>query len=56
MEDFSTGFWALVSSEAYASQTVDGGILQMVLLVVVHSVYVIFGVMMLKKDRQKRED
>ena len=53
MEDFSTGFWALVSSEAYASQNVDGEILQVVLLVVVHSIYIIFGVLMLKKDRKK---
>ena len=53
LEDFFTGFWVLVSSEALLSQGTDGPIIATVLLVAVHSVYVIFGIMMIK-DKEFR--
>ncbi len=49
LEDFFTGFWAIVSTSAVAVQVVDGTIANMFLLVSVHLVYVIFGVLMLKE-------
>lgn len=54
LEDFSTGLWNLFSDEALAaSQNQDGSIGQVMLLVAVHSVYVIFGVLMLKSESNK---
>ncbi len=50
-EDFFTGFWAIISTSAQVSQTVDGTIANMFLLVAVHSVYVIFGILMLKSKK-----
>lgn len=50
-EDFFTGFWALVSTSAAVAQTVDGTVLNIVMLVTVHSVYVIFGIVMLKNKK-----
>lgn len=52
-EDFFTGFWAIVSTSAAVAQTVDGTVLNMFMLVAVHSVYVIFGVIMLKCKKSK---
>lgn len=51
LEDFFTGFWAIVSSSAFAAQSVDGTVAGMAMLVAVHSVYVIFGVLMLKRKK-----
>ncbi len=51
LEDFFTGFWAIVSTSAAVAQTVDGTITNMLLLVAVHSVYVVFGVIMLKSKK-----
>ncbi len=48
LEDFFTGFWALISTSAAAAQTVDGTIANMFLLVAVHLIYIVFGVIMLK--------
>lgn len=48
LEDFFTGFWAIVSTSAAAAQSVDGTIANMFLLVAMHSVYLLFGVLMLK--------
>lgn len=52
-EDFFTGFWAVVSTSAAAAQTTDGDIMSIVLLVAVHSVYVIFGIFMLKGKEEE---
>lgn len=51
LEDFFTGFWAMVSTSAAAAQTTDGTITNMILLVAVHSVYIIFGIIMLKSKK-----
>ncbi|MDE7394666.1 MAG: CPBP family intramembrane metalloprotease [Clostridiales bacterium] len=51
LEDFFTGFWALVSTSAAIAQTIDGTIAGMLLLVAVHTVYVLFGVLMLKSKK-----
>ncbi len=51
LEDFFTGFWAIVSTAALTSQSVDGTIANMFMLVAVHSVYIIFGVIMLKSKK-----
>lgn len=53
LEDLFTGFWAIVSSSAAIAQTVDGTIGNMVMLVAVHSIYVIFGIIMLKSKKWK---
>lgn len=51
LEDFFTGFWAMVSTSAAVAQTVDGTIASMFLLVAVHLVYIVFGVLMLKSKK-----
>ena len=51
LEDFFTGFWAIVSTSAAAAQAIDGTIANMFMLVGVHLVYILFGVLMLK-DRK----
>ncbi len=51
LEDFFTGFWAIVSTSAQAAQSVDGTPANMLLLVAVHLVYVIFGVLMIKSKK-----
>lgn len=51
LEDFFTGFWAMVSTSAAVAQTVDGTITNMCLLVAVHSVYILFGILMLKNKK-----
>lgn len=48
LEDFLTGFWAVVSTSAAAAQHTDGTVMGTVLLVAVHSIYVIFGILMLR--------
>ncbi len=53
LEDLFTGFWAIVSSNAAIAQTVDGTIGGICMLVAVHSVYVIFGIVMLKSKKWK---
>ena len=53
LEDLFTGFWAIVSSSAALAQTVDGTIGNIVMLVSVHSIYVIFGIIMLKSKKWK---
>lgn len=50
-EDFFTGFWAIVSTTAATAQTVDGTVANMFMLVAVHSVYILFGVLMLKSKK-----
>ena len=55
LEDLFTGFWAIVSSSAATAQTVDGTIGNMVMLIAVHSIYVISGVIMLKSKKWKYE-
>ena len=50
-EDFFTGFWAIVSTSAAAAQTVDGTIVNTLMLVAVHLVYIVFGVLMLKSKK-----
>lgn len=55
LEDFFTGFWAVVSTSGAAAQTIDGDIMSTVLLVAVHSVYVIFGIFMLKGNDTRRK-
>ena len=51
LEDFFTGFWAIVSTSAADAQTRDGTITNMVVLVSVHLVYVVFGILMLKDKK-----
>lgn len=51
LEDFFTGFWAIVSTSAFSAQTVDGTVGNMFLLVAVHAVYIIFGVFILKSKK-----
>lgn len=51
LEDFFTGFWAMVSTSAAVAQTVDGTIANMCLLVAVHLVYILFGILMLKSKK-----
>ena len=53
LEDLFTGFWAIVSSSAALAQTVDATIGNIVMLVSVHSIYVIFGIIMLKSKKWK---
>ncbi|MDE7106657.1 MAG: CPBP family intramembrane metalloprotease [Anaeroplasmataceae bacterium] len=53
LEDLFTGFWGVVSSSAAIAQTVDGTIGSMVMLVAIHSVYVIFGIIILKSKKWK---
>ncbi len=48
LEDFSSGFWSICSTEAALQEGVDGPVAGTILLVVVHSVYVIFGILMLR--------
>ncbi|MDE6660268.1 MAG: CPBP family intramembrane metalloprotease [Anaeroplasmataceae bacterium] len=55
LEDLFTGFWAIVSSSAAIAQNVDGAIVSIVMLVAVHSIYVISGVIMLKSKKWKYE-
>lgn len=56
LEDFSTGLWSVFSDEALAAtQNQDGSIMQVILLVAVHSIYVIFGVLMLKSKEGEKE-
>ncbi len=51
LEDFFTGFWAMVSTSAAVAQTVDGTVANILILVAVHSVYLIFGIIMLKSKK-----
>ena len=55
LEDFFTGFWAIVSTSAAAAQAIDGTIANMFLLVGVHLVYIIFAVLMLKDKKWEYE-
>ena len=48
LEDFFTAYWAIVSTDADAAQTIDGTVANMFMLVGVHLVYIIFGVLLLK--------
>lgn len=56
LEDFFTGFWALVSTSAAAAQTVDSTIGNMFMLVGVHLVYILFGILMLKTKKWQYSD
>ncbi|MDE7464141.1 MAG: CPBP family intramembrane metalloprotease [Clostridiales bacterium] len=56
LEDFFTGFWALVSTPAAAAQTVDSTIGNMFMLVGVHLVYILFGILMLKTKKWQYSD
>lgn len=53
LEDFLTGFWGVVSTSAAAVQHIDSDIKSTVLLVAVHSVYVIFGIFMIKGKNEE---
>lgn len=51
LEDFFTGFWAIVSTSAEAAQAIDGTVANMFMLVGVHLVYIVFGILMLKSKK-----
>jgi len=51
LEDFFTGFWAIVSTSAAAAQAMDGTVANMFLLVGVHLVYILFGVLMVRGEK-----
>lgn len=51
LEDFLTGFWALFTIQKVA----DGTIISTRMLVLIHSVYIIFGILMLKDKEYKYE-
>ncbi len=49
VENFSTMFWGLLSLEALNNQNIDAGVFNVVLLVSVHSFYIVVGFQLLKK-------
>ena len=51
LEDLFTMLWLLVSVSFYNNQNVDGDLLNTLGLVAVHSIYVIFGILMIKDKR-----
>ena len=51
LENLFTGFWAVVSTAATAAQAIDGTVANMLLLVGVHSIYILSGVLMLRDEK-----
>ena len=56
LEDIFTMCWLLFSNDAFNNQNVDGNLLNTTMLVLVHIIYVIAGIFMIKDKRYEYEN